>query len=206
MSMHPLQSGPARPQIHLAPQWTRQAPSLHASTRDSYLAAMRQVAGSVAVVTTAGPAGRYGATVTAFCSVSADPPTVLVCLRGGSRIAEAVQANGVFTLNVLPEDADLIARTFAGEFDGLHEDRFAGVTLVEQDGLAPAIADTLSLACRMVRSERHQSHAVLFGAVAAIGHRPLPPLAYHDGGYRGLRMVPQTPSPIPSPTPSPRTE
>lgn len=179
---------------------------MHASSRDSYLAAMRQVAGSVAVVTTVGQAGRYGATVTAFCSVSADPPTVLVCLRSGSRIAEAVQVNEVFTLNVLPEDADLIARTFAGEFDGLHEDRFAGVTLVEQEGLAPAIAGTLSLACRMVRSERHESHAVLFGAVAAIGHRPLPPLAYHDGGYRGLRVVPQTPAPILRPTPSPRTE
>jgi len=204
--MYPLQLGPARPQLQLAPKWTQKVDSLLAATRDSYIAAMRQVAGSVAVVTTAGPTGRYGATVTAFCSVSADPPTVLVCLRGGSRIAEAVQANGVFTLNVLPEDADMIARTFAGEFDGLHEDRFASVTLVEQEGLAPAIADTLSLACRMVRSERHESHSILFGAVSAIGHRPLPPLAYHDGGYRGLRIVPQSPAPILSPTPSPRTE
>nr|WP_300982982.1 flavin reductase [Roseicyclus sp.] len=58
-------------------------------------------------------------------------------MRDGSRIAEAVQANGVFTLMMLPEDADLIARTFAGEFDGLHEDRFAGITLIEQGALPP---------------------------------------------------------------------
>ena len=59
------------------------------AARDAYVHAMRRVASSVAVVTTDGPAGCHGATVSAFSSVSADPPTILVCLRGGSRIAAA---------------------------------------------------------------------------------------------------------------------
>jgi flavin reductase (DIM6/NTAB) family NADH-FMN oxidoreductase RutF len=46
--------------------------------RDPFIRAMRGVANSVAIVTTDGVAGRHGATVSAFCSVSADPPSVLV--------------------------------------------------------------------------------------------------------------------------------
>ena len=55
-------------------------------TREEFIEALRGVASSVSVVTTDGAAGRHGATVSAFCSVSADPPTLLVCLRGQSRI------------------------------------------------------------------------------------------------------------------------
>ena len=60
-------------------------------SRERFVGAMREVAASVTVVTTDGPCGRHGATVSAFSSVSADPPTVLVCLHADSRIAKAVE-------------------------------------------------------------------------------------------------------------------
>ena len=87
--------------------------------RDAFLAAMRQVAATVTVVTTDGLAGRAGATVSAFSSLSADPPSVLVCLRTDSRIARAVIENGAFCVNVLAEDAVEVARAFAGPSPGL---------------------------------------------------------------------------------------
>ena len=68
--------------------------------RKSFISAMRRVASSVTVVTTDGPGGRHGATVSAFYSV-ADPPSALVCLKADSRIARSVSArNGVFCVNV----------------------------------------------------------------------------------------------------------
>ena len=63
-----------------------------------------------AVVTTDGPGGRYGATVSAFSSVSADPPTILVCLKSESRIARAVAVNGTLCVNVLPQGGADIAK------------------------------------------------------------------------------------------------
>jgi flavin reductase len=39
-------------------------------------------------------------------TVSADPPSVLVCLRIESRIARAVTRNGMFCVNVLKDSAD----------------------------------------------------------------------------------------------------
>ncbi|MEQ9673623.1 MAG: flavin reductase family protein, partial [Roseovarius indicus] len=82
--------------------------------REDFISAMRRVAASVTVVTTDGPAGRAGATVSAFSSVSADPPTVLVCLHAQSRIAGFVQENKRFCVNVLPERFSDIADRFAG--------------------------------------------------------------------------------------------
>ena len=64
--------------------------------REAFIAAMRQVAAGIAVVTTNGPAGRHSATDSTFCSVSADPPTVLICLGTERRIAKAVEQNQEF--------------------------------------------------------------------------------------------------------------
>ena len=66
------------------------APAHSDQQRTAFIHAMRGVAASVTVVTTNGKAGRRGATVSAFCSVSADPPTILVCLNKSSGIADAV--------------------------------------------------------------------------------------------------------------------
>ena len=85
--------------------------------RQAFIDAMRQVASTVTVVTTDGPEGQAGATVSAFTSLSADPPSVLVCLKADTRIALAVQGNGVFCVNILPEDAVEVAKAFAGMFD-----------------------------------------------------------------------------------------
>ena len=50
----------------------------------SFRAAMRRVASTVTVVTTGGPFSRHGMTATAVTSVSADPPSLLVCINQGA--------------------------------------------------------------------------------------------------------------------------
>ena len=65
------------------------APAHSDQQRTAFIHAMRGVAARVTVVTTNGKAGQRGATVSAFCSVSADPPTILVCLNKSSGIADA---------------------------------------------------------------------------------------------------------------------
>ena len=103
-----------------APQETRQH-------RTAFISAMRGVGASVTVVTTNGKARRRGATVSAFCSVSADPPTILVCLNGSSGIAEAVAENRLFNVNILRADQKVIAQRFSGRDDGHVTDRFYNI-------------------------------------------------------------------------------
>lgn len=191
--MHPSAIARCRPVPTADLALTQRIPDLPRTadaSREGYLKAMRQIAGSVAIVTTDGDAGRHGATVTAYCSVSADPPTLLVCLRSGSRICSTVETNGVFTLNIMPENAHALARAFAGEFDAVRPDRFEGIALIERDGLAPAIDGVVSFACRIVRTEPQESHTIVIGRVAGTIADEQLPLTYLDGAYRGVSREP----------------
>jgi flavin reductase len=72
--------------------------------------AMARLAAGVNINTTAGGAGRGGLTATAVCSVTDDPPTVLVCINRSSRAYPLFAANRVLCVNVLREaHADLSA-------------------------------------------------------------------------------------------------
>ena len=154
--------------------------------RDAFIAAMRQVAATVTVVTTDGPAGQEGATVSAFCSLSADPPSVLVCLRAESRIAHAVRGNGVFCVNVLPEDAVEVARAFAGHFDSTSPDRFGGVDAVATE-FGPMLPRATAFTCTLTHRHTHGSHAICIGDVTGISNAGERPLTYMSGGFHIVR-------------------
>lgn len=158
---------------------------MKAAERDSFIAAMRTVASSVSVVTTDGPAGRHGATVSAFCSVSADPPTVLVCLNAGSRIAQRVAVNGRFALNVLPETERRTAQRFAGMDDA--DNRFEGADWGA--GASPALAGATVFFCEVDETSVAGSHHVFFGRVDALQTGAQPPLTYLDGAYHRVSRL-----------------
>lgn len=157
--------------------------------RDAFVQAMRRVANSVVVVTTDGSAGRLGATVSAFSSVSADPPMVLVCLRTDSRIAEAVIANGSLCVNVLPEDRPDLANRFAGREDHLISDRFQGVEIQRALGSAPEINGATVFAGVVDQAVHAGSHSVFICRVHSVRQGCAAPLAYLDGAYHNV--VPQ---------------
>lgn len=160
--------------------------TLQEASRRAFLEGMRQVATSVTVVTTDGPAGRHGATVSAFASVSADPPTVLVCLRTDSRIGSAVVRNGVFTVSVLAEQDQEVARAFAGAFDATRADRFDGIHLEDFPGLAPGIEGASCFACTVVEVVQQHTHTIVIGHVAQVASTGQPPLLYHGAAYGRL--------------------
>jgi flavin reductase len=154
--------------------------------RDAFIAAMRHVAATVTVVTTDGPAGRMGATVSAFTSLSADPPSVLVCLKADSRIALAVRDNGVFCVNVLPEDAVELAQCFAGAYDATQPDRFEGIAITPTEE-GPILPQATAFACSLNRSVIHGSHAICIGDVTAISNAGEKPLTYMSGAFHEVR-------------------
>lgn len=150
--------------------------------RDAFLAAMRQVAATVTVVTTEGPGGRVGATVSAFTSLSADPPSVLVCLRADSRIARAVAENGGFCVNVLPEDAVEVARAFAGPSPHDSAARFAGLDIMAQEH-GPRLPRATAFSCALSEYIVHSTHAICIGQVVGLSVAGEKPLTYLSGSY-----------------------
>ena len=157
--------------------------------REKFVSAMRTVASSVTVVTTDGIAGRHGATVSAFSSVSADPPTVLVCLYGQSRIARAVSDNGAFCVNVLSEDSTEIANRFAGRDDAQLSDRFSGIECYGKVGTAPQIDGATIFVCTVQQFVHSGSHLIVIGHVNDVLDGLVPPLTYRAGAYH--RVIPK---------------
>ena len=82
--------------------------------RDNFLEGMSRAATTVNVVTTDGPGGRAGVTVSAMSSVSADRPALLVCVHQASPACQAIKRNGRFCVNVLRAEQAEISDRFAG--------------------------------------------------------------------------------------------
>ncbi len=79
-----------------------------------FVNAMASAAMGVSVVTTNGAAGRFGLTVSAWSSVSVEPPLLLACINRKNAISEAITANGVFAVSALDDSHEDVARIFAG--------------------------------------------------------------------------------------------
>ncbi len=157
--------------------------------RSEFIAAMRKVASSVAVITTDGPSGCHGATVSSFCSVSADPPTMLICLNASSKTATMVAENEAFNINVLPQDAKNTANRFAGADDLEITDRFMDVDhWLTASG--PALSGATVMTCKLEQTLRSGTHYVFTGLVQDIHQGTEQPLAYLDGAYH--TVIPQS--------------
>jgi flavin reductase (DIM6/NTAB) family NADH-FMN oxidoreductase RutF len=159
---------------------------LHAVSRELFVRGMRQVASSVAVVTTNGRAGRHGATVSAFSSVSADPPQLLVCLRSASRIAAAVDANGSFCLNILSHRHPHVAERFSGTHDSAVNDRFEGIDIGQEGEEWVVIKDSTAFACTISDRLVSSTHTIFLGHVQRVQTSDHDPLTYLQGRYRRL--------------------
>jgi flavin reductase (DIM6/NTAB) family NADH-FMN oxidoreductase RutF len=138
----------------------------------------------VAVVTTTGPGRRpCGMTCSSLCSVTLEPPTVLLCLRQGGPTAQALLWRRSFALNFLHDRAQETARLFASG----KPDRFDDVQwqLTEQAGGPHLSGDAHAIAdCRVSRTEPVGDHLVVFGEVFAIcAASPGRPLIYGRRHY-----------------------
>ena len=153
----------------------------------AFRAAMRNLAGGVAVVTTGQGDERRRLTMTAITSVSADPPTLLACINAASGAHDAVLRHGSFAVNVLgPEHADLALR-FAGH-GGVHgAARFEGEDRSDGPTGAPLLASALcSLDCALEVHQRAGSHGGFIGRVICARHRGGDPLLNFQGAFRQL--------------------
>jgi flavin reductase (DIM6/NTAB) family NADH-FMN oxidoreductase RutF len=139
--------------------------------RQAFLEGMSRAAATVSVITTDGPAGRAGLTVSAMSAVSADTPTpaLLVCVHHRSPAAEAIRENGVFCVNVLRDDQATISDTFAGRIKTPSGDKFdCGGWRVLKTG-APALDQPLvAFDCHLKKHFQYGTHWIFIGELAAI--------------------------------------
>jgi flavin reductase len=131
--------------------------------------AMARLGAAVNVVTTAGAAGRWGITASAVCSVTDQPPTLLVCLNQASAMNRIAKANGVLCVNTLCAEQQDLSDVFAGRTGCAPEDRFATGGWTRLVTGAPVLeAAMVAFDCRITDILEKGTHSVLFAEVAAI--------------------------------------
>ena len=69
--------------------------------KQSYREAMSRLGAAVNIITSTGEDGDCGFTASAVCSVTDDPPTLLVCMNRIAKLNTAFKENGILCVNVL---------------------------------------------------------------------------------------------------------
>lgn len=153
--------------------------------QEAFKKALRGWASGVTVVTSRSGDKVHGMTVSAFSSVSADPPLVLVCANRSSTTHGIIEEAGLFTVNILASHQQDVSNVFASS---KHEDsRLQRVGWTEGETGAPLIDQALaSLECRVASAHREGSHTIYIGRVEAVHTSDAEPLVYYQGGYRSL--------------------
>lgn len=154
--------------------------------KHDYRDAMARLGAAVNVITTDGPGGRAGFTASAVCSVTDEPPILLVCLNRNASVYDAFLANGVVCVNVLAHGQEALSNLFGGKT--AMAERFAAAQWSELATGAPVLDGALvSFDCRVAETTRVGTHDILFCEVVAIRHgEPGKGLMYFERAYHGL--------------------
>lgn len=154
----------------------------------TYRDAMSRLAGHVHIVTAAHEGVRRGVTITAACSVSDDPATLLVCLNGANPRNDIFSESGSFALNLLGAEQLDLAHVFSGKNHVDPSERFSHGTWGEMKTGAPILNEAVAaFDCRLIDIKTVATHIVLFGQVVAVTlGQQKPALVYLDRDYRTL--------------------
>ena len=136
----------------------------------SFRSGMARLAAGVNIVTSTGPGGWCGFTASAVCSVTDDPPTLLVCANRGSQSYDTIRASGILCVNAIAGQHEELSMRFAGA-NGIKDmaARFAGAEWTTMVTGAPALADAnVSFDCRVVRNVEIGTHDTFFCEVLAV--------------------------------------
>ncbi|MBA3854524.1 MAG: flavin reductase [Gemmatimonas sp.] len=150
----------------------------------TFRASLARFASGVTIVTARDRDGHdYGMTVSAFSSLSLNPPMILVCIDNGASVAPVLEHCDFFGVNILAEGQQELSRRFAER----EIDRFEGVEIVRGETGVALLGGTLaSLECAVTARHPAGDHTILVAEVRAAELREGNPLLYYRGAYRRL--------------------
>lgn len=178
-------TAPARSEgmIHAVPDDEEEEAKPVGVSLEAFAETFSQVPAAVSVVSTYSKDGRpHGTTVSAFSSLSVDPPLVMVALDRSSDLLKELETSMRFGINVLAAGQEEIGLGCARK----GEDKFKGVSWEDDDGL-PRIDDTAAwLACDVQEFMPGGDHLIVVGLITQCEARDEAPLLYHRRAFSQL--------------------
>jgi flavin reductase (DIM6/NTAB) family NADH-FMN oxidoreductase RutF len=152
---------------------------------------LARFATGVTVVATVFEDRFYGLTVNAFCSVSLDPPLVLISLENGSQTLGVLRQSQVFSVNILTNQQQELSKRFARKEVEVHKS-FDDIPLHRGITGVPLFDETLAyIECQVVAEYAGGDHTIFLGQVVQLqyrregesGEQELQPLLYFCSRY-----------------------
>lgn len=157
-------------------------------TPSDFRTTMARFATGVTVVTTRLNHAYFGLTVNAFCSVSLNPPLVLVSLDLGSQTYAVIRQSGVFAVNMLTQEQEALALRFARKDVSSKTFDDIAICVGETTGV-PLFADALArIECRVAHEYPGGDHALMLSEVVSVDYSDdrlaNEPLLYYRSTFR----------------------
>ncbi len=151
---------------------------------DEFRSTLSRFACGVTVVTTKNGAGElFGITVSAFSSVSLDPPLVLICVDRSAASHDPLIESGIFAVNLLNAEQSAISERFASPI----EEKFNGVDFTLGEFGLPLFSGCLAnLECRVRNTADGGDHTIFIAEVQTAVISDGDPLLYFRGDYRAV--------------------
>lgn len=154
---------------------------------EKFRSGMRLLGASVSVITAANEVERSGLTATAVCSLSPEPPSLLVSLNRSSRTYDLIQRTGTLAVNLLSENQSDISNCFSRS--GVDQDQFKVAGNWTRHDLGPPTLDETAawFVCQIGDHMLTRTHAVLEARICACRVQDdASPLIYAKQAYHKL--------------------
>ena len=156
--------------------------------QQAYRDIMRHHAGAVTIISVGKPGGRTGLTATAFCSLTDDPPTVVICVNRNASAHDLIAKHKSFCVNILATEQQEVAMRFAGRVGQQGEERFDEGSWITLATGSPVLQNALAnLDCEVAEVHDGKTHTIYVGRVRAgriMGENA--PLVYFKGDFCDL--------------------
>ena len=154
-------------------------------TKEEFKQALSRFASGVTVITTIDKDKKpHGITVSAFCSVSLEPPLILICIDKNAGSYGAFQESRSFVVNILGDDQQHISNQFALPIP----DKFDGMDFHLNDQEIPVLNEAIvNLECKLKESYEGGDHTIFVGQIEKSLVREGDPLVYCSGNYHQLK-------------------
>lgn len=154
---------------------------------DIFKQGMRRLASGVSLITTIDDGVRHGLVATAVSSVTATPPSLLICVNQSASAHDHIVASGIFCVNVLADGHQEVAARFSSARD--RATRFDQGDWRRIVTGAPALHGALvSFDCEVRQTIPYASHTIFIAEIVGteLWSESVEPLVYLQGGYHLL--------------------
>jgi flavin reductase len=153
--------------------------------REQFVRQMRRVPGAVAIVASADGEERTGMAATAWNSLCADPPLMLICVNRNASVHPLIVRTKLFSLNLLDASEAETVAIFSAQRGLESSDRFKQEHWVDSPSGQPFLKGaTASFECELLDSHAYETHEIFIGKVRHMDMaETVDPMLYFDGAF-----------------------